>query len=149
FIQGWLKEPEKWKQMVAAGGKRGGSYGELLGEARWRNPALFGLLLALAGVIGLWGIGFFSFDLVRYVMDARLGQEAKDLGLTGADVANYVKGQKTFWSGITSLVQNVGAFFGIFAFSWVSAYMGRKPAFAMFFVLAGASTAVVFLFLDS
>ena len=27
------------------------------------------MLLAFAGVVGLWGIGFFSFDLFRAVLD--------------------------------------------------------------------------------
>ena len=50
--------------------------------------------------------------------------EANALGLTGDDAANYVKGQASYWAGITSLVQNLGAFFGIFAFSWITATRG-------------------------
>ncbi len=159
LIQVWLKEPERWKQMVAAGVKRGGSYAELLGDPRWRRPAIFGLLLALAGVIGLWGIGFFSPDLQQYVAEPAYKQEAVNRGLATQeqmdhnqlppDAGKYVNGQKAYWAGITSLLVNGGAFFGIFAFSWVSAYIGRKPAFAAFFVLAGVSTAVVFLFLKT
>jgi len=157
FIQIWLKEPEKWKQQVAAGGKRGGSYKELLGDPRWGRRAVFGLMLALAGVIGLWGIGFFSPDLQQYVAEPAYKQEAVKLGLVTQEqvdinklppeAVKYVTGQKAYWAGITSLVQNVGAFFGIFAFSFVTVYVGRKPAFAVFFLLAGASTAMVFLFL--
>ena len=40
-----LKEPEKWIKARAEGkitGARFGSYASLLGEARWRKPALFG-----------------------------------------------------------------------------------------------------------
>ena len=32
-----------------------------------RSKALFGLLLGCAGVIGLWSVGFYTFDLVRFV----------------------------------------------------------------------------------
>src|ERR1700678_3362067 len=65
-----LKEPEKWVAARAQGkitGARFGSYASLFGKARWRKPAMFGMLLCVAGVVGLWGIGFFSPELVRYV----------------------------------------------------------------------------------
>lgn len=148
LIQFGLREPEKWKQAVA-GGRKAGSYAELLGDRRWGRNAILGLILALSGVIGLWGIAFFSFDLQQYVAQPAYAAEAAKLGLTGTDAVKYIAGQKTYWAGITSLVQNVGSFFGIFAFAWVTVRMGRKPAFALFFVLAGASTAMVFLFLET
>src|SRR5581483_2283240 len=53
------------------------------------------------------------------------------------------------WAGITSLVQNIGAFFGIFAFSYVTGFLGRRWTFAIFFLAAGASTAAVFLYLSA
>jgi MFS family permease len=149
FIQLWLKEPQKWLEQRAAGGIKKGSYAELLGDERYRSRAVFGLILALAGVIGLWGIGFFSFDLQRTVMDPHYQKQAAELGLDGAAKASFVEWQKTLWSGITSFLQNLGAFFGIFVFSYASMFAGRRPTFALFFVLAGAMTAVVFLYFDS
>jgi MFS family permease len=149
LIQFWLKEPEKWLMSRNQPGKKGGSYAELLGDERYRSKAIFGLLLALAGVIGLWGIGFFSFDLQRNVMKARYETAATDLGLTGAAAASYIQWQGSLWSGITSLLQNLGAFFGIFVFSYASIFAGRKPTFAFFFVAAGLMTAAVFWYLDS
>ncbi len=159
FIQFGLKEPEKWRLAKAAGGvKRVGSYSELLGDPQWRKSAIFGLLLALSGVIGLWGIGFFSYDLQSYVAKPVYVQEAIDQGLMSQAqkeageippaAAKYIGGQTAYWSGITSLMQNGGAFFGIFAFSWITFGIGRKPAFALFFILAAASTAAVFMFLN-
>jgi MFS family permease len=154
LIQLRLREPEKWKQAVAAGGvKKAGSYAELLGDPRWRTRAVAGLVLALSGVIGLWGIGFFSYDLQQYVSEPTYRQEARDMHLEGSDQAQfpadsqaqkYVNGQKAYWAGITSLIQNVSAFFGIFAFSWMAGAFGRKPAFAVSFILAAGSTALVF-----
>ena len=44
-----------------------GSLAELFGDPRWRRNAIVGMLLAFSGVVGLWGIGFFSFDLIRSV----------------------------------------------------------------------------------
>ena len=144
LIQARLREPEKWLADKAAGGKPKGSYADLLGEPRWRRNALFGLVLALAGVVGLWGIGFFTPDLQREVIEPQYKLQAEALGLTGTEATTYVDAQKTYYSGITSLLQNLGSFFGIFVFSFVTAYAGRKPTFAIFFILAGAMTAFVF-----
>ena len=167
LVQLRLKEPEKWLRLKAAG-KRGGSYSELLGDRQWRSRALFGLLLAVSGVIGLWGIAFFSPDLQRYVarpiyveeskaLRPGFSEEASGKGLDAEQAAKYIEAKATKyvtwqsdkWSGVTSLVQNTGAFFGIFAFSILTNRFGRKPTFALFFVLAGVSTAMVFLYLKT
>ena len=157
LIQARLREPERWLLARAAGGKKAGSYRELLGDPHWRRHALLGLILALAGVIGLWGIGFFSPDLQQYVAEPQYKKEAVEKGLATEEqvrqnqlppeAVKYVNGQKAYWAGITSLVQNTGAFFGIFAFSYTTGYLGRRLTFAVFFVAAGAATAGVFLYL--
>ena len=122
-----LKEPERWQREAKAGAKRG-SMGELFSDPRWRYNATVGMLLAFAGVVGLWGIGFFSFDLFRSVLE-RTGMPA---------------GEVTFWVGMTSLLQNAGAFFGIYAFTHLTQRVGRRPAFALAFVAAMLSTAFTF-----
>jgi MFS family permease len=141
-----LKEPERWKSVardeeVGASKPRLGSLRELFGTPRWRKNTIVGMTLAFAGVVGLWGIGFFSYDLIRGVFVAHFQAQ----GLSPQEVA----GKLTFWSGITSLVQNAGAFLGIYAFARVTHVVGRKPAFAVSFVLAALATAVTFWFLDS
>ncbi|MBM3734379.1 MAG: MFS transporter [Acidobacteria bacterium] len=133
-----LKEPEQWRK--AKESKQLGSMGELFSTPRWRHNALTGMLLAFAGVVGLWGIGFFSFDLISSVLDKSFRAQ----GLPESVIA----GKKTMWTGITSLVQNLGAFFGVYAFTYLTARMGRKPAFALTFVAAMISTAFTFWFLD-
>lgn len=72
LVRGRLKEPDTWREAkteAKAEGesekKRFGSYKELLGTPLWRNRAFIGLALAIAGVIGVWGIGFFTVDLIR------------------------------------------------------------------------------------
>ncbi|CAN5322476.1 MFS transporter [soil metagenome] len=146
LVQLRLKEPEKWLKLKAEG-KKGGSYGEMLGNPLYRKHAIFGLILAVAGVVGLWGIAFFAPDLQRSVSLPVYQQEAKAMNLTGEDATRYIRWQGNLWSGVTSLVQNAGAILGIFAFSIATARVGRKPTFAFFFVAAGLSTAMVFLFL--
>lgn len=149
FIQARLKEPEAWTKAMAAGGmKKAGSYSELLGDPRWRRNAVFGLILALSGVIGLWGIGFFSVDLQQYVFRPTYEAEAKALVESGELAAErkaaFIQWQTTLWAGMTSLLQNMGAFFGMLSFSYVAFRVGRRPAFAVAFVLAAGSTALVF-----
>ncbi|HZU27542.1 MAG TPA: MFS transporter [Bryobacteraceae bacterium] len=122
-----LKEPEQW-QRARREKKKLGSMGELFSDPRWRRNSIVGLLLAFSGVVGLWGIGFFSFDLLRTVFDK----------------TNMSAGDKTFWTGVTSLVQNAGAFLGIQAFTWVTHYTGRRKAFAVSFVAAMLATAFTF-----
>jgi MFS family permease len=137
-----LKEPERWQQVAAQYpvSKRLRSYfGELFQNPRWSKNALVGLLLASSGIIGLWGIGFFSIDLQRSIFRARFEAE----GLSGTDVTFY----EDVWAGWTSVMLNFGAFFGIYAFSRVTHHIGRKPAFAISFVLAMLSTAFVFAYL--
>jgi MFS family permease len=149
-IQKRLKEPERWRAAVAAGGgHKAGSFAELFGDPRWRRHALFGLMLAFAGVVGLWGIGFFSIDLQQSVFRKVFTAEGHAQGLSGDDLKRYVAGQGTTWAGVTSLMLNLGAFFGIYAFSRVTHVIGRRPAFALSLVAAALSTALVFWKLDT
>src|SRR5262245_3723896 len=147
-IQSRLREPEAWTQARAdhrAGvGKQLGSFKELFGDPRWRSRAIFGVLLAFAGVVGLWGIGFFTPDLAGYVFRPVFQEEAVQRGLSGAPASEYVSGRVSIWLGWTSLLLNLGAAVGIFAFSWLTPYLGRKRTFALAFVAATASTILVF-----
>ena len=245
LIRRRLKEPEQWQ---AASGeqlkKQLGSYSELFGNPRWRKNAIVGLIMAASGVIGLWGIGFFSIDLTRSVFrksfenelrkageadkdreflqlvinNPQLLKDAKvvplpnqllsvelgnkdpeiiyseiqkrikaDEGLTAAEIVStvsateqdstrrleYLSGAEATgdassleahaeritkrskkltnqlgrWAAFTSVMLNIGAFFGIYAFTYVTYYTGRKPAFAVSFVLAMLSTVMVFGYL--
>jgi MFS family permease len=141
-----LREPERWKAAAhdeeAAGASKHklGSISELFGDPRWRRNTIVGMLLAFAGVVGLWGIGFFSFDLGRSVFRKHF----EGLGLS----AQEVEGKLTFWTGVMSLLQNAGGFFGVYAFARVTERIGRRPAFAISFVLAGLATALTFATLN-
>ncbi|HMC88521.1 MAG TPA: MFS transporter, partial [Gemmataceae bacterium] len=139
FVFWKLKEPERWRQAAAKYTLRErlrSYFGELFSNPRWTKNAIVGLILAAAGIIGLWGIGFFSIDLQRAIFRARFTAE----GLSGPEITF----SEDVWAGWTSVMLNVGAFLGIYAFSYVTHYIGRKPAFAIAFVLALLSTAFVF-----
>lgn len=135
FIQIRLKEPEKWVKAREAGkaaGVKFGSYSALLGDLRWRKNALLGMLLCVAGVIGLWGIGFFSPELVGDVMQRSLEKQGV--------AADKIVGEKTFWIGVNSIVQNIGAFAGMLLFTKFAQSLGRKKAFAIAYVAALVAT---------
>lgn len=246
LIRRRLKEPEKWQAASDEQMKKQlGSYGELFGDPRWKKNALVGLVMAAAGVIGLWGIGFFSIDLNRSVFtekfarDLRASGEAdrdrdflrsiihdpeafkntkidvkpnqllalapknkdpekifaamnmakeKGSGFTAEEIVSsispqtseekerrleYLSGaaqsadnasleensarivtrakkmgnQVSRWAALTSVMLNLGAFFGIYAFTYITSYIGRRPTFAISFVLAFLSTVMVFGYL--
>jgi MFS family permease len=130
-----LKEPEQWLK-ARAEKKKLGSYAELFQDPRWRKNSIVGFLLGFAGIVGLWGIGFFSYDLFRPVLVDTFTQQ----GFAGAALA----GKVTTWIGVTSLLQNLGCFFGIYAFTYLTNYTGRKVAFAISFVAAMGMTAYTF-----
>ena len=135
LIQMRLKEPEKWVRAREEGRKTGaafGSYISLFGESRWRKPALLGMILCVSGVIGLWGIGFFSPELVGPVVERSLREQNVPL--------EQIAGAKQDWIGRNSIVQNIGAFFGMLIFTWLARKFGRKPVFAGAFILAGLAT---------
>jgi MFS family permease len=135
FIQMRLKEPEKWVRAREEGRKTGaafGSYVSLFGEARWRKPALLGMILCVSGVIGLWGIGFFSPELVGPVIERSLREQNVPV--------EQIAGAKGWWIGWNSIVQNIGAFVGMIVFTVCARKFGRKPVFAAAFLLAGITT---------
>ena len=143
FIQMRLKEPEKWVAARAAGkvtGVKFGSYAALLGDPRWRSRALIGMLLCISGVIGLWGIGFFSPELINDV----IGRALKAEGIPAEKQAGY----RTMWVGINMIIQNTGSFAGMLVFTRLASRFGRKPIFAIGYFCAMLSTIAVFQFLN-
>ena len=85
-----LKEPEKWQKSVGQDKghqKKAGSVRELFGVPRWRKNVILGMLLAMSGVIGLWGIGFFSIDLNRSAFRRTGEQNSRDKGDAAKDQA--------------------------------------------------------------
>jgi MFS family permease len=131
-----LKEPASWleaKAEAAAGRarRRVGSPVELFRDPRWRRNTLVGLFLGVSGMIGLWGIGFFSPELIS-------------TALQGApqSVVDNVRSWGT-------ALQDVGSFFGMVVFTAVAAYVSRRVAFLFALLAAMATTMFVFKSLHS
>jgi MFS family permease len=147
FIQRRLHEPESWRQAKAAAdagtGKKLGSYRDLFSGGWVTRHAVLGVLLAFAGVVGLWGIGFFSVDIQQTIFKPIFSEEARRF--PEEQRAAYIKGQGIIWAGVTSLAINVGAFLGMSGFSWLTSLVGRRVAFALTFLTSAGSVALVFM----
>ena len=138
FIMFRLKEPVKWVAARDAsrlvGGKAMGSYGSLFGEVQWRRPAILGMILCVSGVVGLWGVGFFSGALIGPAIENAL--KAQNPAITPAALA----AGKQWWTAANLIVQNIGAFFGMILFAKLAHRFGRKTVFALGFIAAFAAT---------
>lgn len=135
----YLKEPDTWvaaKKALADTAnadelhKQMGDLRELFGNRRWRYNTLIGVTLAAAGVMGLWGVGFWTPELVRNNV-----------------LRGLPKPEQDWYASLASLLQNFGAFFGIYGISLVTAYTGRRLAFALSFLLGLGATFAVFGFM--
>jgi len=136
-----MKEPERWQQMKDSGELDKHSaftYAELFRDPRWRKHAILGMLLVCSGVIGLWGIGFFTPELVRTVLSKTYAAQ----GMSKAEIGPLVDK----WASWGLLTLQIGAFFGMLSASWVAAKLGRKKAFAIAFTTALIATACAFNF---
>ena len=132
----FLREPEAWlkaKQLAAAGAgvRKVGSPSELFRHPRWRHHTLVGLFLGVSGMIGLWGIGFFSPELISTALQGE-----------SQEVIDRVRGWGT-------ALQDVGAFVGMMTFTFVASYINRRIAFLGAFLLCFGITMYVFNSLNS
>jgi MFS family permease len=137
-----MREPQKWVDAKAEGERKGiqfGSYSNLLRHPTWRKHAWLGLILCSAGIIGLWGIGNFHPKIIRSIIDAHFAAAS----LSPEQIAS----EKSYWSGIGLLLQNVGGFLGMLTLAKVAQVVGRRPAFALALVLSFLSTLMVFAWL--
>ena len=127
-----LREPEPWKEAQRQARESRdkslnvGSMADLFKNPLWRKHAFVGIALGLSGMAGLWGIGFYSPELIS----AALKGEPQN-------VVDSVRGYGT-------ALQDVGAFFGMLTFTIVATYVGRRLAFFGAFILCLFTTIYVF-----
>lgn len=138
FIIRTIREPQAWldaRELARTSTDdrhQMGSVGGMLRHPTWRRNLLVGMALAVAGVVGLWGVGFWTPELIN---------EA----LKGVDDAKRVGQIKA--AALT--LQDVGAFFGMFAFTVMAMKFGRKISFAASLVSAYVVVVIVFMTLKS
>jgi MFS family permease len=130
-----LKEPQAWLT-ARSDARRGvtknvGSMAELFGHPRWRRNAVVGLMLGVSGMVGLWGIGFFSPELISTALRGE-----------PQPVVDRVR-------AIGTALQDVGAFAGMVSFTFVAAFLSRRLAFLGALTISMVATMFVFRSLES
>ena len=132
LIRRSLKEPERWQHAQAVAkvdaGKELGAIADLFRDRVLRRHTIAGVLLATAGVAGLWGVGFWSPDLTNIALKS----------------LNLAPDQMTRYRSYVFLVQQAGAFFGMYAYAAFSERTSRRGALLVFFLLAWAAVEGMF-----
>lgn len=140
FIMSTIKEPASWLEAKEkAKNKLERQLGDIKGmfrHPRWRRNTFIGMSLAVAGVVGLWGVGFWSPELVTVALVPP--------GTTATPALTKHVGEV---KAMGTLLQDVGAFFGMFVFTIMATRFGRRISFGLSFVAAFIVVASVFLFL--
>ncbi|MFI4982382.1 MAG: MFS transporter [Nevskiales bacterium] len=139
----FLREPESWLKLKAQDRlPRGafGSYAELFANRGERRNLFVGAMLALGGVVGLWGIGEYATDLQDAVFTAHYQAIAP---------AAQVKQLAAEARNLAYLLQMFGAALGMALFTWAANRFGRRPAFMAGFAAAGVVTALVYGWMET
>jgi len=131
-----LKEPSSWLKAKAdakagIGKKNVGSLAELFRDSRWRRNTVVGLFLGVSGMIGLWGIGFFSPELISTALKGE-----------PQNVVDTVRAWGTAY-------QDMGAFAGMIVFTFVASFLNRRVAFLGALLLSMFVTMFVFRSLNT
>ncbi len=132
WIRRAVKEPQKWTDAKLAaeqaGGQEMGGIPNLFRDPTTRRNVIAATLMATAGVGGLWGIAFWTPELTKEVL--------KPLALSKQTLAQY--------TSYVFIVQQTGAFFGMWAYTVLAERFTRRAILALFFCLAFASIQLTF-----
>ncbi len=121
FIRRVVKEPESWegaKEKARSENLEIGSIAGLFKDPVLARRTVAGTLLAIAGVGGLWGVGFWLPDLI------------------GAAFPNLQGAELTRFKSYVGLTQQSGALIGMLSYAAISERVGRKPALLGALILA-------------
>lgn len=126
-----IREPASWHAARASAkeqiDRQLGDLKSMARTPRWRRNAIVGVVLSIAGVVGLWGVGFWTPELIQ---EAMTGSPPGEVGKVKA---------------LAMLFQDCGAVLGVLFFTALAVWVGRKASFAACFVLAYGVVAFVFL----
>ena len=152
-----IKEPDAWEEArkTAADNldRQLGDIRSLFGTPRWCRNTLVGVSLAVIGVIGLWGVGFYSPELIGEALQdlsqmESFREEYPDAqNLPAEELEELVEREKDQIKAMGTLLQDVGALLGMIAFTFVATRVGRKVAFGGAFIFCWLVVSGVFIFL--
>ncbi len=122
IIRLFIREPQKWQdaraETAADPTKELGSIRDLFTLPGVSRNTWAALLIALAGVLGLWGIGYFQPDLISKVMQA-----------AGASESDIQRAKSTVF-----FIFQIGGFIGMYSYAAASERIGRKAALLIIYI---------------
>ena len=140
-----LRESDQWYAARKTAGenieRQLGDLRSMFGHPRWRRHTLVAVGLATAGIVGVWGVGFWSPELIGHALTPD--------HLRGQPLPSDLKAHISHVKVVGNLLQDLGGFLGILAFTTVATRFGRRRSFATAFVLAFGMVAYVFMTLSS
>lgn len=143
LIMRTVREPDAWyaarKSASENLDRQLGDIRSLFTHPRWRRSTLVGVGLAVVGVIGLWGVGFYFPELIDTALKGSLEnlEDPEEIQAAKLKIANI----KAVGMGL----YDVGSLTGMLAFTWIATRMGRKLAFGLAFVFCWITVSAVFL----
>lgn len=145
FVIPTMRESEKWKaaRKLASENlsRQMGDVKSMFTHPRWRVNTLVAVGMATAGIVGVWGVGFWSPELIS---SALTPPELRGQTLP-PDVAQHIGKVKA----VATLLQDVGGFIGILTLTFLANHAKRRVTFATFFLGGFISVAIAFLTLNS
>lgn len=143
-----LRESERWQQARKTAGenleRQLGDVGSMFRHPRWRTNTIVAVCLATAGIVGVWGVAFWSPELINYALTPQGGLESLPPDEWAAKTAEITSVK--FWG---NLFQDIGGFLGIASFAPIANRIGRRKTFAGAFIISFVLIAFVFLTLNS
>jgi hypothetical protein len=145
IIRTRVREPETWLKAAAeAKASRGatgeksklGNIGEILRTRSLLFHAILGMSLGVVGQTGLWGIAYWSPELIRSSLAQERSERAPSTNL-GRPADDAVVATAT-------MLQDLGGLLGTFAITYVAAACGRRKALSLAYALSFGAAMVVF-----
>lgn len=140
-----LHESEQWQAARRTAGenleRQMGDLKTMFRHSRWRRNTIVAVAMATAGIVGVWGVGFWSPELIGHALTPEQfrGQELTQ------ELKQYINNIK--FRG--NLLQDVGGFLGILAFTSLANRLNRRSCFAVAFLMSFAMVSYVFMTLDT
>jgi len=136
-----LRESEKWKAARALArenlARQMGDLKSMFDHPRWRLHTLVAVGMATAGIVGVWGVGFWSPELISNALTPKALQGQP----LPAEIAQYIGRVKA----TATLLQDVGGFLGILTLTVLANHVRRRVSFTTVFLGGFVSVAVAFL----
>jgi MFS family permease len=132
----FVKEPERWKQAARAGGSPPHPRLAELFSPAYRGITLSGLGMAVVALLTWWSCNAF----MPLVANGLAAKTAAVQGLS-ADAARRL-GEE--WKALATNCFNLGGLVGTLLTVLVAKTLGRKPMYALYYVLAGAAVMITF-----